>query len=80
VADKRTIVITAKVSRKSYFLFRDLCRAHGVPYQTGINGALQMALVTLGIPVDQLENESGSIDNEKSGSQRNRPLLPIQRT
>ena len=55
--DKRTIVITAKVSRKTYYLFRDLCRAHGVPVYQGIEEALDASLERAGVAAVAGESE-----------------------
>ena len=47
--DEREIVITARVSRKLWFQFRDLMTAHRVPVYRGVEQALMAALERAGI-------------------------------
>jgi len=58
------ITISPRVGRRTYFAFRDLCHAHGIPVEKGINQALRRALEQAG--VDLKDIESGSPDDKQS--------------
>lgn len=55
--DRRDVTITAKVSRRVYFQFRDLCQANGVAVYQGIEEALRATLVRAGVEVVVGESE-----------------------
>ncbi len=55
--DLRQVTITAKVSRKTYYQFRDFCRAHGVSVYQGIDEALRAALARAGVLVQEKEEQ-----------------------
>ena len=46
------IVISPRVSRKIYFLFRDMCHSHGIAVERGIEEAIRSALARAGINPD----------------------------
>lgn len=47
--DVRMITITARISRRRWFLFTTLCRAHGVPVYAALDQVIQDALERLGV-------------------------------
>jgi len=62
--EERRITISPRVSRRTYFAFRDLCHAHGIPVEKGINQALRRALEQAG--VDIKDRESGNAGDNQS--------------
>ena len=47
---ERRITISPKVDRRIYFQFRDLCFAHGITVERGIEQALRQVLERAGVP------------------------------
>lgn len=47
---RRDIVVTARLSRKIYYRFREFCRANRVSVYQGIENALEEVLEQAGVP------------------------------
>ncbi|MDP9200536.1 MAG: hypothetical protein M3P26_01205 [Gemmatimonadota bacterium] len=50
--DTRELAVTVRVQRKTWFMFRNFCRANQVPIYRGVEMALRLAL-----------EESGALDD-----------------
>ena len=49
---ERRITISPKVDRKIYFRFKDLCHAHGIAVERGVEQAMKDVLERVGVSDD----------------------------
>ena len=70
----RRITISPKVDRKTYFLFKDLCHAHHIPVEKGVEEALRNALQRAGVSIDVVEGD------QPAGDTSNPPLISPMRS
>ncbi len=64
---ERRITISPKVDRKIYFRFKDLCHAHDIAVERGIEQAMQNVLERAGVTGDGVEMESAPLAHTKGG-------------
>ena len=65
---ERRITISPKVDRKIYFRFRDLCHAHGISAERGVEQAMKDVLERAGVADDGGElTENAALAHTKGG-------------
>ena len=64
---ERRITISPKVDRKIYFRFRDLCYAHGVTVERGVEQAMKDVLDRAGVAEDGDAVENTQLAHTKGG-------------
>jgi hypothetical protein len=58
--DLRTMATSITITRKTWYQFRELCRAHGIPLYSGIEAALRDVLDRNGLSESPYFDESAS--------------------
>lgn len=64
---ERRITISPKVDRKIYFRFKDLCHAHGIAVERGVEQAMKDVLDRAGVANDDELMENASLAHAKGG-------------
>ena len=64
---ERRITISPKVDRRIYFRFRDLCFAHGIAVERGVEQALKQVLDRAGVADDGERMENAPLAHTKGG-------------
>ncbi len=64
---ERRITISPKVDRKIYFRFKDLCHAHGIAVERGVEQAMKEVLDRAGVTDDGELMENASLAHTKGG-------------
>ena len=64
---ERRITISPKVDRNTYFRFKDLCHAHGIAAERGIEQAMKDVLDRAGVADDGELMENASLAHTKEG-------------
>ena len=64
---ERRITISPKVDRKIYFRFRDLCHAHGISAERGVEQAMKDVLDRAGVADDGKLMENAPLAHTKGG-------------
>ena len=65
--NERRITISPKVDRKIYFRFKDLCHAHGIAVERGVEQALKQVLDRAGVTDDGELMENAALAHTKGG-------------
>ncbi len=64
---ERRITISPKVDRKIYFRFKDLCHAHGIAVERGVEQAMKDVLDRAGVADDGELMENAPLAHTKEG-------------
>ena len=64
---ERRITISPKVDRKIYFRFKDLCHAHGIAVERGVEQAMKDVLDRAGVVDDGDAVENAPLAHTKGG-------------
>ncbi len=63
---ERRITISPKVSRQIYFRFRDLCHAHGIAVERGVEQAMEEVLDRAGVAEGHLALTPDPVSTERN--------------
>ena len=64
---ERRITISPKVDRRIYFRFKDLCHAHGIAVERGVEQVMKDVLDRAGVADDGDLMENASLAHTKGG-------------
>ncbi len=64
---ERRITISPKVDRRIYFQFKDLCHAHGIAVERGVEQAMKEVLDRAGVTDDGELMENAPLAHAKGG-------------